>query len=415
MKRDRSGFIGLRFVLIVASSFFIYLNTAVSSEKIIIGQSAAFQGASSALGRELWKGAAAFFLDLNSNGGIKGKHIEVRALDDSYNGDKTLSNTIQLVRDENVFALFGYVGTPTIVRALPAIHKFNHEKKMFLFSNFTGAQPQRQAPYSEFVFNVRSSYRQETAGIVENLVALGIKKIGVFAQNDAYGRSGIDGVERALKKFNLKIAAEATYERGASFDQTMSEHVQILKDTDAVVSIGSYNGCGAFIRDMRKAGYKGFIANVSFVGADALLKKLNEVKTEAGVDVTAKLINSQVVPLWDDESYPIVVEYRKAMEKYKPKLPVELGGAEDTSNLFSFGSLEGYLNAKLFAEILRRMPVKEWTREAFIKTAETTKSIDIGMKKLVGFSANNHQASDAVFFTTVQNGKYVEILDWKKL
>ena len=114
-----------------------------------------------------------------------------------------------LMLEDRVFALFGYVGTPTVTRVLPMLKKFQ-DQTVYLFFPFTGAQPQREPPYADFAFNLRASYRQETAGLVDNFVSLGRKRIAVFYQADAYGRSGWEGVRRALREHGEKIVAEAT-------------------------------------------------------------------------------------------------------------------------------------------------------------------------------------------------------------
>ena len=123
----------------------------INKSEIIFGQSAAFKGTSSALGSELWRGSEAYFKHINSQGGIHGRKIKVVSLDDGYEGNVTLTNTIKLVSKKKVFGLFGYVGTPTIVKALPVIQKYSRQG-VFLFSNFTGAQPQREPPHNQYVF-----------------------------------------------------------------------------------------------------------------------------------------------------------------------------------------------------------------------------------------------------------------------
>lgn len=384
----------------------------VTDSEIILGQSAAFKGTSAALGSELWRGAAAYFRNVNRQGGVKGRKIRVVSLDDGYEGKATITNTIRLITRDKVFALFGYVGTPTIVKALPVIQKFS-KTGIFLFSDFTGAQPQREAPHKDYVINIRSSYRQETAGLVHNLVKLGYKKFGVFIQNDAYGQSGADGVRRALEEHDLEILAEATYKRGTPYSSSMERQVQILQDAgvEVVVSIGAYAACAAFIRDMRLSGFRGPIANVSFVGADSLLELLLKEEKKQNKKITDRLINSQVVPPWSDTSIPLVKEYREMMDRYQPRVPDDLRDPNYKPPRYSFVSLEGFLNAKIFVELLKRAP-KKLTRSGFIRVVESTSNLDAGLGTPVSFSRNKHQGLDSVFFTTIKNGRYVIIKNW---
>ena len=159
-----------KIVLVAAAmwlaTFGLRAEETVSATELVLGQSAAFSGPAAGLGTELWRGAEAYFQGLNAAGGVNGRKIKVHAVDDGYEGDRTLPNTINFLTQEKVFGLFGYVGTPTLVKALPAVLRFKDDG-YFLFGNFTGAQPQREKPYEEVVFNIRASYRQETAAIVD--------------------------------------------------------------------------------------------------------------------------------------------------------------------------------------------------------------------------------------------------------
>ena len=179
--------------------------SGVTDKEITLGMSAAFSGSSRGLGIELYRGASAYFQHVNSQGGIGGRRISIKTYDDGYQPDPSVKNTMTLMQEDNVFLLFGYVGTPTVTRVLPMLKKFQ-DRNVFLFFPFTGAQPQREPPYGDFALNLRASYRQETAGLVDNFVGIGRKRIAVFYQADAYGRSGWAGVRTALARHGERIA-----------------------------------------------------------------------------------------------------------------------------------------------------------------------------------------------------------------
>ncbi len=394
------------------AAYFLFL-TSLQAEDLVIGQSASFEGTSSVLGTELWKGSNAYFSYINHKGGVKGKNIKVIALNDGYEGKKTLENTIDLVLNKKVFALYGYVGTPTIVEALPAIQKFSKEG-LFLFSNFTGAQPQREKPHSAYVFNIRTSYRQETAGLVENLYKLKKRRFSLFIQFDAYGRAGADGVQRALRAKNLSVVAETTYQRGAKFEESMSSQVnEVMKtNSDVVISVGSYAACAAFIRDTRNAGFKGVIANLSFVGPDQLLKILIGEEQKTKKNYTASLVNSQVVPPPSDTSFDLVKEYQEVMKQYSVTYS---GVKEGEAFISSFTSLEGFLNAKVFVEILKKIP-GEISRKAFIESAKKIRKLNIGLgKETIDFNNSSSQGLNTVFYTTIKKGHHVTINNWNEV
>jgi ABC-type branched-subunit amino acid transport system substrate-binding protein len=411
--RSAIGKVWLFILILLGLAAACHSEDGVTESEILLGQSAAFKGAAAGLGTELWRGAQAFFDRLNAAGGVHGRKIRVLSLDDGYEGDVTLPNTIRLANTEKVFALFGYVGTPTLVKALPAIQKYSGEG-LFLFSDFSGAQPQREAPHNKYVFNVRASYRQETASLVRLFVdELGYKKIGLFIQDDAYGRSGADGTSRALQAKGLAPVMETTYQRNTPYSTSMADQVKALQaaGAEAVIAVGAYGQCAAFVRDARAAGWQVPIANLSFVGADALLSKLAEEEKSSGRKLMGHLLNSQVVPCWSNMSYPLVAEYRRAIDEAKTPLPADLKDPAYQPAKYSFASMEGYLNARVLAAVLERAP-KNLTRKAFVSAAESMSGLDVGLgERKASFSMSRHQALDAVFLTVPKDGAWVPLKD----
>jgi branched-chain amino acid transport system substrate-binding protein len=403
------------FVSLFLSLMVIFLCVAVShASDLNIGMSAAFQGPTGGLGSELYRGSMAYIEYINQTGGLNGKRIKIIAYDDGYNPVPAIKNTIRLIEQDNVFLLFDYVGTPTVTRILPIL-KSNYDKHIFLFFPFTGAQPHRQPPYDEFVFNLRASYQQETGGLVDNLVRVGRKRIAVFYQVDAYGRSGWDGVRTTLANYGLKIVGEATYHRGTRFSDSLKQQVDIIRksDPDAIISIGAYAACAAFIRDARDAGVNVPIANVSFVGTEFLVNLLLNEGQRIGKDYVFNLINSQVIPSYEDTSLPAVREYRKLMDQYEPSPPQELVDKTYISLRYSFVSFEGFLNAKLLVAILKRIGNNP-ERSEIKKIVEGIHNLDIGIDAPVSFGPKKHQGLDKVYYTTVMKGKVIPITDWSQ-
>lgn len=384
------------------------------SEELVLGMSAAFKGPTRGLGIELYRGAMVYFEYINKNGGIHGRKVVIKAYDDGYNPIPTIKNTIKLVEEDRVFTLFNYVGTPTVTRILPILKSYSN-RNIYLFFPFTGALPHRKPPYDEYVFNLRASYEQETGGLVENFIKIGRKNIGIFYQADAYGRSGWDGVRKTLAKYGSKIVAEATYKRGAKYTDSFKKQVEILKNAgaDAVISVGAYAACAGFIRDARDMGWDVPIANVSFVGSEFMINLLIEEEKKTGKKYTYNLINSQVVPSYEDTTLPAVRQYRKLMDRYNPMPPQELIEPDYKPLKYSFVSFEGFLNAKVIVEVLKRIG-KEPKRQNIKKIVEKIKNLDIGIDEKISFSSKKHQALDKVYYTTYKNGKFVPIKDWSE-
>jgi ABC-type branched-subunit amino acid transport system substrate-binding protein len=342
---------------------------AQSEGRIVLGQSAAFSGPSAQLGIQFNQGAKLFFDQLNAAGGVGKRMVEIRTLDDGYEPDRCAENTRKLIADD-VFALFGYVGTPTSLAAVPL---FNQAKVPF-FAPFTGAESLRQ-PFNRLAFHVRASYYDETALIVRQLVNLGIKKIAVFHQNDAYGKAGLDGVNKALAEHKLPLAGAATVERN-SVDVAAAVEKLVAAKPDAVVQIAAYGASAAFVRAARKAGFGGTFYNVSFVGTQALADELG--KDGAGVVV------SQVVPSPYQPSRQITREFLDAIKKAGDKVQP------------NYSSMEGFLAARIFTEGLRQAAASgKISRDSFISGME-----GLGTQVISGFPVsfgpNDHTASSFV-------------------
>lgn len=340
---------------------------AQSNNRILLGQSAAFTGAAAQLGIQFHAGAKLYFDQVNAQGGVNQQRLEIAQLDDGYEPDRCAENTAKLINDD-VFALFGYIGTPTSVAALPLATT----AQVPFIAPFTGAMGLRQ-PFNRMAFHLRASYNDETALIVRNLTNLGINRVAVFYQNDAYGRAGLDGVKLALAERKLEPVATATVERN-TVDVAQAVSVLNAAKPQAVVQISAYKSCAAYIRAARAAGYGGTFYNVSFVGTQALADELG--KDGAGVVI------SQVVPTPYRTTQPVTREFLEAVKK---------GGNTVQPN---FSTMEGYLAAKLFTEGLRRAGARP-TRQSFITGMES-----IGETSLGGFSvslsATDHVASSFV-------------------
>ena len=333
--------------------------------RIVLGQSAAFSGPAMQLGTQFHAGARLWFDQLNAKGGVGGRQVEIRHLDDGYEPDRCVANTEKLIKDE-VFALFGYIGTPTSLAALPLATS----ARVPFIAPFTGAMGLRE-PFKREAFHLRASYDDETALIVKQLIELSQNRIGVFYQNDAYGKAGLSGVTKALAARQLKPIAEGTVERNS--EDVAAAVAKLAKSgAQAIVQIGAYKACAAFIRQARKAGYGGKFYNVSFVGTQALADELG--KDGAGVVV------SQVVPSPYNPARPVSREF-VAAAKQQGRVQA------------NFSSMEGYLAAKLFTEGLKRAGGKP-TREALIAALESINE-DFGGYR-VSFGPGNHVASKFV-------------------
>ncbi len=353
--------------------------TGVTEREVLIGQVAALTGPAAQLGQRMQAGMLAYFAQVNAQGGVNGRTIKLVSRDDGYEPAKTVESLKALIDDDKVFALAGTVGTPTGLAALPIVTA----EKIPLVGMFTGAQGLRE-PFNRNIFHVRASYFDETERIVQHLTTLGIKKIAVFYQNDAYGKAGLEGVERALARRQLKPVATSTVERN-SVDVAKALDSILKAEPEAVVQISAYKSCAAFIKASRAKSYGGQFFNVSFVGSQALADELGPVGQ--GVVI------SQVVPFPYVTSSQIVRDYQHHMT-----------AAGDKN--FDFSSMEGYLTARVLAEGLRRAG-RTLTRDSLIAGLESMREVNLG-GFMVNYSAKNHMGSGFTDLTLIgRDGRFV--------
>lgn len=344
-------------------------NTGVADDRIVLGQSAPFSGPSAQLGLQFHLGAQLHFEAVNAKGGVNGRRIELQRLDDGYEPERCAANTRQFI-GQNVFALFGYVGTATSLAALPLAT----EAKVPFFAPFTGAQALRE-PFNRYAIHVRASYFDETAAIVRQVTAVGIRKLAVFHQNDAYGKTGLEGVQRALQAQNLTPVAVGTVERNST------EVAAALKDIlaarpEAIVQIGAYKACATFIRLARQQGYVGNFYNVSFVGTQALSDELGAMAK--GVVV------SQVMPFPYAPVMPLSGDYLTALKDQRGVSP-------------NYSGMEGFVAARVFTEALARAG-RGLTRETFLNAVEGLQNLNLGGFP-VDFGPRKHAGSRFVELT----------------
>jgi ABC-type branched-subunit amino acid transport system substrate-binding protein len=347
----------------------------VTNDKIVLGQAAVFSGPAAELGIQMRNGVKAYLDYVNAQGGVHGRKIELVTEDDRYEASVAPVASRKLIEEHNVFALLGYVGTPTGTEHVKVITP----AKVPLVGMFTGAEVLR-VPFNRYVFHVRASYYDETEKIVEQIVSIGGKSIAVFYQDDNYGLAGLRGTEIAVKKRNMTLSATGTVDRNTVKVEEAVKTINAVKP-DAVVMISQYTSCAEFIRQMKQAGSNATFYNVSFVGSKALADALG--KDGVGVAI------SQVVPFPWGRAVPVVKEYQQLAAK---------AGYTD----YNFSAMEGFLSAKVAVEGLRRAG-RNLTRDAYIAALEKMQDVDLG-GFYVSYSPTNRAGSKFVDLTIIGRG-----------
>ena len=364
--------------------------TGVSDKEVKLASCAALDGPSRMLGIETVEGATTYINYINDQGGVNGRKVQLLAFDDGYDPARADACFNRLLT-EKVFAAGFFVGTPTAAKYVPLAQ----QDKLPVVGLFTGAQLLYE-PMKHYIVNVRASYYDETREQVNSLWEdLGARKIAVLYQNDAFGKTVLEGVKLALDKYKSAPVASGTFERGTlDVDKGLAD-VQ-AGHPQAVVLVGPYAPVAAIVKKAHAKGWHPLFLTVSFVGTEQFIK-------EAGNDAEGTII-TQVVPPPDRTDLPTVKLYQEALHKYFP------------NSKPTFVSEEGFIDAMIFAEGLKRAG-KDVTREKFIEGIESMHGTDLGLgpKLHANYSASSHKGLNQVYVTVVKGGKPELVNNWSEV
>jgi len=347
----------------------------VSSDTILFGQVAALEGPSAALGQSMRQGLVAAFSEINSKGGINGRKLRLVSRNDGYDPDRSVVETVKLIYEDKVFALIGAVGTPTAMATAPIAAA----NDVPFLGPVSGADFLK-GPEFQNVVNMRARYSAEAEALIKYLVEdLHQTRIGIFYQDDAFGRDVLTGVKAALDRRGMELTAEGTFERNT---RAVGAAFRVIKraEPEAVITVGTYGPCAEFIKLSHRSGFNPSFAAVSFVGGTALAKELG--REGAGIIV------SQVVPFPWDPRLKLIAEYQAAQK------------ALDPSHTPDFQSLEGYIVGRVVGRALE-LAGPTPTRSDLLRVISETGEFDIG-GYTVAFGAMQQTHPPSVFLTQIQ-------------
>lgn len=347
---------------------------------IKIAQSSALTGPLGELGQAMTQGAKAGFAAINAKGGVNGRVIELITLDDGYDVKRALANVESFMEDRSTFALFNCFGTPAVEAMLPQVI----ESGIPFFAPFTGALSVRPSN-ARNVFNIRASYAEEAEQLVQQLVTIGVRRIAVAYQNNNFGKEVFTAAQQALARYKLEPTVTATVENNASDAPAAATRIATA-DPEAVLLGLAGKPTIEFAHALRAQRKGTPLYALSIMGAAATVKAM-------GADATGMTV-SQIVPLPGNMSRPVVRDFQAAWKAAKI--------AAEPSHL----ALEGYINARVFTEGLRRAG-KNPTRSSFIDSVWSIKQFDLG-GFAVSFNETTLNASHFVELTMVaRDGRFI--------
>lgn len=328
---------------------------AMGADDIVIGQVAPLSGVLADTGKDMVLGARVYFDSVNDKGGVHGRMIRHVVKDDGYKVDETVRLTREVIEKDGAVALIGFAGTGNVGELLK--QKVLEKANIALVAPYTGGENLR-TPFNPYIFHIRAGYADEAEGIVDQLVLLNMKRIGVMYQDDPFGKAGLAGVEAALKKRGLELVGTGAYEKNTD---NVTEAVQSIAKANpqAVVMISVNKSTAAFSKQIRAVSTVAQLVNISVVNPKEIVRMIGP-ENARGIGI------AQVMPYPYSPTIAIVKEYQQAMKKYAP------AGTE-----MSYTSFEEFVGAKVLVEGLRRAGPNPG-REKVIRALETLNAYDVG-------------------------------------
>ncbi len=351
-----------------------------SGDPIRFGQSVALTGPLAELGQALHAGAKVGAGVVNARGGIHGRPLELVTRDDGYDSARAVANARRLLGEEGCLGLFGCMGTPMIEAMLPMLRGSD----VPCFAPLTGAVSTRPRDLRN-VLPIRASYPEEVERLVQHLATLGLQRIGLVTQENAFGQEVAQAAEAATASHKVGLTGRATVRSDASNAAEAAKQLADAAPEAVLVGLAGKPTIG-FVKAFRMMRRGTPLYALSVMGSAATLTALGE--DDAGIAV------AQVVPL---PGSPLVKVSREFMLAWQ---------AANTPLAPSHIALEGYIDVQVLAEVLRRCPTP-FTRAGFLQAAWGLRSFDVGGFSL-GFDAPGRGASRFVDLTLIaRDGRFI--------
>ena len=364
--------------LLCVGLFSALLAANAGAEEILIGQTIALSGSLAEHGKAINAGAQAYFSRINAAGGINGRQIRLKLLDDAGDSGKAAENTRLLIEKEKVLAVFGGAeGGPCV-----ASMKVAAELKTPLVACLAGA-PEFRESYNRYIFPVRAGHKSEFARLFDTGVQFGWRRFAFLHANSDSGRKHLANVQKSLARHGLELALAIPLSAKPDPEQIAAQLA--AANIDGVFNHGGYSLFADVIKaTVKRGGATRYMAVNS--GAQQMVALL-------GADAKG-LIFTQVVPFPWGVTPKVVKEYQIDFRRLDPK------------SEFSFSSLEGYLSAKVLVAGLQQLSGAP-TRDGLVDGLERLGNYNLGGYE-VHYSTKEHAGSsfvDTVIAT--KDGRFV--------
>lgn len=312
----------------------------VGPQQLLIGQSITLQGGKNDYGTAVLDGVETYLSLVNKQGGIAGRKVVVKVLDDDNKSAQAEANARQLITQDKVFLVFGSIeGGPST-----AVMKATTELKVPFFGPMAGS-PTLRTPHQPLVFPVRAEHKEEFRALLQHAKSLGMQRVAFLRSDSETGQQHLDNVRLLSQPLGLEVVADLAFKSDID-DAGIDALVKQLGTSRAQV-VFNHGGIGIYEKLIRKAESRNL--SLQFYGVNSGSTQLAGQLGELGHG----MIFAQVMPSpWERKS-ALTRAYQDAFKAHKPgKAP-------------SYGSLEGYMTARALVEALQRAGPNP-TRASFV-------------------------------------------------
>lgn len=366
--------------MVFAPTGAVRAQAGVGPNEIVIGQNITLQGGKNVYGAEIQAGVQTLLQEVNRAGGVFGRRVVLRTLDDENQGAKAEANAKQLV-DSGVFILFGSIeGGPST-----AVMKVAADRQIPFFGPMAGS-PELRRPHQPQVFPVRAEHREEFRALIAHASSIGLRRVGFFHADSGTGQLHLENVKRAAAEVNAEVVLAAPFKSDIT-DAQLDTLVEALakQKVDVMINHGSPSTYEKLIRKAKASGVRTQFFAVNS-GSTGLARSLG--------DLSHGMVFAQVVPNPFARKTALAREYQDAYRKAFPDRD------------FSYGSLEGYLTAKALVGALRLAGAQP-TRASFVRGLKGV-SMDLGGMK-ISYEENDHVGSTFVDLSIVtRTGSFLQ-------
>jgi branched-chain amino acid transport system substrate-binding protein len=357
----------------------------VTKTSIRVGASLPQSGPAAAYG-VIGNGTRAYFNYVNAHGGVFGRKLSLDILDDGYDSARTRSNVQDLVLSKGVFGLIDVLGTANNLAARPFIDQHD----IPLVFPATGSNLMAH-PIDAYTFPAMVTYTIEGKVLTDYATKhLHAKKIGVFYQNDDFGKEGLDAVTARAKQDGASVTDAEPYE----LTQTdFSPQALKLKGTDAVIIFAVPGPFVSFVSTAPKVGLQAKLLSSEVALSYGVIKALGPMASGLYFD------NFATLPTARGSQAAL---FRKVLSTY---------GSPTTTPVDTF-TLYGVAAAQLFVEGLHRAG-PNLTRAGLIKALETLRNWKGSLFGPLTYSAHSHSGIHGAYIVSVRQGSPIKITGYQ--